>query len=293
MIVVKLMGGLGNQLFQYALGRHLALRHHCALKLDLSFLENEIPDGQTTYRKYGLGIFHAAANTASPAEVARFCKPKGMVSKLLFKAKQLISPALYYREQGFAFQESVFGLSNPLYLEGYWQSERYFKDIAAVLREDLRFRPALSAENQALLTKISASTAVALHVRRGDYVSKPSTNAFHGTCDIAYYERAIAQMQQRVPNPSFFIFSDDPAWAEEHIAPKGSVIVTHNKGEQSYEDLRMMSLCHHQIIANSSFSWWAAWLNSKPEKVVIAPKKWFNTTELVTTDLLPPSWIAL
>ena len=141
---------------------------------------------------------------------------------------------------------------------------------------------------------ILAVNSVSIHVRRGDYLTNPVTFQTHGLCDIDYYKKAIDEILDLVDKPHFFIFSDDQSWAKSNIifgAPTDYVM--HNNSLKNYEDLRLMSYCRHHIIANSSFSWWGAWLGNNPEKIVIAPKKWFNDPKIDTTDLIPDTWLRL
>lgn len=180
------------------------------------------------------------------------------------------------------------------YLQGYWQSERYFLKHKGTIRSDFTFRQPPSGQNAELSRTILNSVAVSIHVRRGDYVSNAKTFAKHGTCTPEYYFKAIEIVRQRVPEARFFAFSDDPQWVAEVLAPRypGLVLVDHNQAEDSYNDMRLMSLCWHHIIANSSFSWWGGWLNPDPGKIVIAPRNWFANGK-DSTDLIPETYIRL
>jgi hypothetical protein len=180
------------------------------------------------------------------------------------------------------------------YLQGYWQSERYFLKHASTIRKDFTFRQSPSGQNADLMRTILDSAAVSIHVRRGDYVSNPKTFANHGICTPEYYFNAIDIMRQRVPNARFFAFSDDPQWVTSVLAPRcdGMIVVDHNQAEDSCNDMQLMSLCRHHIIANSSFSWWGAWLNQNPDKIVVAPRNWFANGK-DSTDLIPETYIRL
>lgn len=148
--------------------------------------------------------------------------------------------------------------------------------------------------NEQVAQNILSVNAVSLHVRRGDYVSNLTINQFHGTCSLEYYNQAIAQIAKKVETPHFFVFSDDPEWVKSNLKIDYSItIVDHNNADKNYEDIRLMSLCKHHIIANSSFSWWGAWLCRNPNKIVIAPLKWFNDKSINTTDLIPDGWIKI
>ncbi len=177
------------------------------------------------------------------------------------------------------------------YLQGYWQSERYFAGHAERIRSDFAFRHDMSGANLDVAHAIGQRTAISVHVRRGDYISNAKTLAVHGTCSPDYYHAAIDTLLQRCPGARLFAFSDDPQWVSQMLLPRypDLVLVDHNKGLDSYNDMRLMSMCRHHIIANSSFSWWGAWLNPIQDKMVIAPSRWFaNGTD--TQDLIPEGW---
>jgi Glycosyl transferase family 11 len=179
------------------------------------------------------------------------------------------------------------------YLMGYWQSEQYFADIANIIREDFTFKLPMSQQNAELAKQINQVNAVSLHIRRGDYANNPETMATYGLCSLDYYKEAIRYIVERVNAPHFFIFSDDINWVKNNLKIDYPYqYVDHNHGTESYNDMRLMSLCKHHIIANSSFSWWGAWLNRNPEKLVVAPQKWF-ANELNVDDLFPRGWITL
>jgi hypothetical protein len=181
-----------------------------------------------------------------------------------------------------------------LYLEGYWQSEKYFADIGEQLRNELTLKAPPDAQNAETIAAIENCNAVCLHVRRGDYVAEPDINAVHGTCDADYYQRAVAAVANRVADPVFFVFSDDPDWCATRLrVPYPVNLITHNVRSQDHEDLRLMTHCKHFILANSSFSWWGAWLASRPEKTVICPKRWFARADVPTDDLIPSTWTRL
>ena len=197
--------------------------------------------------------------------------------------------ALHDPERG--FDERILSVAGDIYLNGFWQSERYFAPIADIIRRELTFRCAPSAKNQALLDEIHSTEAVALHVRRSDYLSLPA----YGACGPDYYHRAIDHLLLQVRNPHFFIFSDDPEWTRLHIKPKGAcTYIDHNTGKQDFEDLRLMSQCGYFIIANSTFSWWGAWLSENKAKRIICPQGWYTDPWCRSTpDLIPDSWLRI
>jgi hypothetical protein len=198
------------------------------------------------------------------------------------------------RERAFSFDARVLDCSDQAYLDGFWQSEQYFSPIANLIRQDLQLKNPLPENLKALVTQIQSTNAIAVHVRRGDYVSNPTTTAYHGVCSVQWYEDAAKYMIEKIENPVFFVFSDDYEWVRKNIyfdAP--TVFITPSPDGQECNDLHVMSLCQHNIIANSSFSWWGAWLNANPNKIVIAPQQWFAAGNHDTKDLIPHSWIRL
>jgi hypothetical protein len=197
-------------------------------------------------------------------------------------------------EKHFHFDPGMLNLPDNVYINGYWQSEKYFKDIEEVLRKDFTVISPINQENQRMLNLINSTDSVSLHVRRGDYVTNPTTNSFHGTCSLDYYAKAVRYIIENISNPHFFLISDDPDWVKENISiNKPVTVIDINTTDNGYDDLRLMSKCKHNIIANSSFSWWGAWLNNNPQKIVIAPEKWFLSPELNTKDLIPQGWMKL
>lgn len=292
MIISNIIGGLGNQMFQYASAR--------ALSIDLNQTLKVTQDMFGIYNShYGAElerVFNLKLNVAQPAELKKVIGPlrtkpevrRALASKHLapLRGKSFIVEPHYHYWQGLQDRVRQGG-----YLQGYWQSERYFSTHATKLRREFTFRPALTGRNAETARMILDGAAVSVHVRRGDYISNAKTLSMHGTCSPEYYFAAIDAMLERVPQARLFAFSDDPQWVAEVLAPRypSLVLVDHNRGEHSYNDMHLMSLCRHHIIANSSFSWWGAWLNPNPDKMVIAPRQWFaNGTD--AKDLLPPTW---
>ena len=199
-----------------------------------------------------------------------------------------------YREPHFQFDPALLELRAPVYLDGYWQSERYFSSIAVLLRQELTAKAPLDPKNEALARSIDAVNAVSLHVRRGDYVDNPATTRFHGVCSLDYYQRAIDYISLRVEAPHLFVFSDDPQWTRANLRyAAATTFVDANPPDRGYRDMGLMARCRHHIIANSSFSWWGAWLNPSCEKIVIAPDRWFSAARNDTRDLIPPGWVRL
>ena len=292
MIVVRLRGGLGNQMFQYATARRAALVNHWPLKLDTSAFE------PGTRRAYGLQDFRILGTIATAAELAEITGPPHGVGKRVHRIRRRFK--IGYRWTW--IQESCLAPVNPFvlaasaysYLDGYWQTEKYFADVGDTIRREFTIASWADRRAEAVAGEIAALESVSIHVRRGDYVSHLPTNQAHGTCTLDYYHEAVRRMSARLSRPHFFVFSDDPEWVAanlrlDHPTTLVSGLLTGNQ----YDDLRLMSLCRHHIIANSSFSWWGAWLNPRPDKVVIAPRQWGNDPSWDDRDLLPESWITV
>lgn len=292
MIIVRLIGGLGNQMFQYALGRALASRHNVPLKLDTSAY------AQYPLRKYRLHHFNIAATVATPAEVAQVTGAHLQgIRKRFYAFYQRRLP--YYararvKERNFHYDPNMRKVRPQTYLIGFWQSEKYFKDVAAVLRKEFTLKHPPDAPNQAMLQHIEAVNAVSVHVRRTDYVTDPAAHHLHNICTPAYYKAAIGTLAQSLEAPHFFIFSDDMPWVRQHLTISYPVTyVDHNDADHGYEDLRLMRYCKHHIIANSTFSWWGAWLSEYQFKQILAPGKWFTRADINTSDVIPASWLQL
>ncbi len=285
-------------MFQYALGRQLSEMHKTLLKLDLSSFESD------DSRKYNLNCFHTQAYPVTREEIEDLQGIYGSFEKLTLKITRKMgfrSSALRLARQGevihekqFHFDPNVLNAPKDSYLNGYWQSERYFPNVHEILRQEFQFKYSQDLKSRHLSALMSSTDSVAVHIRRGDYVENPTHLNHHGLCSLDYYERSTQSIINKVSDPHFFVFSDEPQWAKENLKLEFPVtIVDHNNDDYSYEDMRLMSQCKHQIIANSSFSWWAAWLNNHPQKIVIAPLKWFNNSPADTRDLIPTSWFRI
>ncbi len=296
MIVVELKGGLGNQMFQYAVARALAQRQGTGVFLDRGFLDMD-SNGRWTKREYELDVFSGIETSRAgfSAKILQYLHGHRYEARLS-SLPSVLFPFKVYREKGHAYDAGVLSFGRHTYLDGYFQSEKYFLPSATTIRNDFRFASAPSARNAEVIHEIQQhSLAISVHVRRGDYVSLASAHDFHGTMESVYYQKGVRQILSRVPGtPRFYVFSDEPLWVRENLKLPGEmVVIDWNQGKQSYEDLRLMSHCHHHIIANSSFSWWGAWLNPSPEKVVVAPSIWFRGQSEQPADILPPSWIRI
>jgi Glycosyl transferase family 11 len=287
MIVVRLIGGLGNQMFQYAVGRALALRHHTLLKLDVSAF------AEYRTHQYALDRLRIVATHAAEEEVRMFSR-RGRLERLFARPGWRSGGLNYIKEQSFAFDPSVVRASPPLYLDGYWQSEKYFSAAREVLLSEFKPKNPFNSENLAVCGCMEASESVSVHVRRGDYVSDANASAVHGTCGADYYYRAADHLAKHVGDIRLFVFSDDISWARQNLEFSFPTEFVDVNGRETAEwDMHLMAACRHHIIANSSFSWWAAWLNPRRDKQVVAPARWFRDWRIDTSDLLPESWVRL
>lgn len=289
MIVMRLKGGLGNQLFQYALGRQLSLIKNTALQLDSSSYKTD------TLREYRLDSFQIAATHSNQLPFFATDGRKRYLNRIIQAARGIFTkPFQIIKEKDFSFDPTVFNCSDQAYLDGFWQSEKYFFSIGQTIRNDLRLKKPLEGDLRKIAEQIRENNSVSLHVRRGDYVSNPVTTAYHGVCGAEWYEAAAKLIEGKVSNLTFFVFSDDYEWAKENLKLNSpAVFIKPSPDGQECNDLHVMSLCKHNIIANSSFSWWGAWLNENPEKIVIAPKNWFAAGSSNTQDLIPKTWIRI
>lgn len=286
MIISRLIGGLGNQMFQYAAGRALALRRGVPFRVD----RRAFADYKT--HAFGLDCFRAEIADA-PAEQLPGAVKESRLNRLL--RPFMPAPVKVFTERAFTFDPEVASLPDGTYLDGYWQSEKYFADCVDAIRGDFTVRHAPSRENQQWLKRVGDGNSVSLHVRRGDYVTNASAAAVHGTCDLDYYRRAVAHLQQATGTPPvLFVFSDDPDWVAANLElPCEMHLVRDNDAATNYEDLRLMSACRHHVTANSSFSWWGAWLDPRPDSITIAPQRWFAAGTPDARDLVPERWIRL
>lgn len=294
MIIVRLMGGLGNQMFQYATGRQLAEKHNTPLRLDLTAYLN-MSDIDTS-REYELSCFNITGQPASEAELKRML-PQDFTPSLAYKVMRKLKINQRLRplgEPSKKFYDVVLRASDNTYLVGWWQNERYFRDIKDILISE--FTPKeLSKYSQNMASNIKGTNAVSVHVRRGDYVTNKYANKEHGLATLNYYKKAIKYLEGKQDDLKFFVFSDDLDWCKKNLpVGKNAVFVGGNLGKKSYEDIYLMQQCKHNIIANSSFSWWGAWLNAYPDKIVVAPKDWFkNKRSNEETEVVPESWVRL
>jgi len=283
MKIVRLIGGLGNQMFQYAFYRSLDEMGH-EVKLDLSGF-----DYYHRHNGYELDkVFNLSYEKATCEEIEHFVSATpGIISNI---KKRFFNKNVYV-EKDISYKEEVFNIDGEVYYEGYWQSEKYFQGISDLILKSYEFRAPLDGKNLDISKKIQTENSVGIHVRRGDYITNQDAARLHGgICDADYYMRAVKTIGEKVHNPIYYIFSDDKEWVKENLRTGNNQhYVDWNYGEDSYRDMQLMSMCKHNIIANSSFSWWGAWLNKNPEKIVVAPSRWFNKRE--AKDIVPQNWL--
>lgn len=283
--ITALTGGLGNQMFQYAMGRALAERHGVPLLLDLRGLQHD------PLRDYALSHFRITAKLAAETDMPRELGPLG---RRLHRLPRWLTGQTRIVEQGFPFDPTIIELKAPLHLAGNWQSERYFSSYAGLIRDEFRLQDPFTPDRQAIADMLAERPMVSVHVRRGDYANNAKTNAYHGTCEPSYYAAAQQQLGDQIGDLQYMVFSDDPDWARENLTSFSlATFVEPSSDGRDEQDLHLMAACKHHIIANSSFSWWGAWLNPDPAKRVIAPRQWFKGASHDTSDLIPFSWMRL
>ena len=277
MKIVKIMGGLGNQMFQYAFGYALSRISRDTVLYDVSWFDWAAQNFDVvTVRKYELGVFRADVGFASDDEIKR------AQSRSLFKPHPIV------KEPDLLFHKRLLRKSGN-YFEGYFQCEKYFGAFRNDILGAFQLRDGLDKANAEICENMKSCNSVSLHIRRGDYVN---LTHIYGTCDMEYYAHALDIIAARAGTPNVFVFSDDPSWVRDNLKIKYPwTMVDINDGDQAFMDMELMRNCRHNIIANSSFSWWSAWLNQNPGKIVVAPKNWFSNGR--TTDIIPDSWLKI
>lgn len=290
-VVARIEGGLGNQLFQYAAARSLADRLGCDLELDLRGLE------ENRDWPYQLDLYRIRASVAGLRQLQGLPDWRssrwGRIRSNLSQAAPTVFSFPVFWPRSFAFDRRFERISRPVYMVGYWQTERYFAWNRDRLLDDIQLIAPLAADTP-LLDEIRSTRSVALHIRRGDYVRNAAAARFHGLCDMAYYHAAISALQARFEDIRVFVFSDEPGWARANLLLNAPTrYVEANPASKGYVDLELMRHCRHHVIANSSFSWWGAWRCESSEQVVYAPRRWFADAATDTSDVIPARWIQL
>ncbi len=286
MIIVKIIGGLGNQMFQYAYAQALEQKGY-DVKIDVSAFE--------TYRLHGgyqLNKYKISLESSSKEENERFYK-NTLTAKFLEKMRLLNTKVI--KEKSLLFNSTFLDIEDGNYIEGYFQSEKYFFTIRDILLNKFIINEEKSIYTKEIAKKIvSLENSCSLHVRRGDYTNNSNIN-IHGICSFEYYQKGIKYLEGKASDINYFVFSDDIDWVKENLKIDSAIYVNNKEKSMPHEDLYLMSLCSHNIIANSSFSWWGAWLNENSEKIVISPFNWFSNYKMNkdTLTLLPNTWIKL
>ncbi len=289
MLITKIQGGLGNQMFQYAFGRMLALRNHTDLKLDITLFRNY------EFHLYTMDHLNIQTQVATDKEINHFRWYRPRNTRL---GRRILNPLFadskkYVVEPAFTFVPAMMDVQAPCMVDGYWQSEKYFLEIEDIIRKEFTLREPLGAYAQDVASRIlAAPNAVMLHVRRGDFAHHEHMKKVHGTVSPQYYQAAMDIIKEKVPEPTYFVFSDEPEWARENIKTGYPTEFIGQGPDKNFEDLELMRLCKHHILANSTFGWWGSWLSDHYKTgITIAPKNW--NIKLDTRDLLPEHWTVL
>lgn len=295
MIIVKFHGYLANIMFEYALGLYLAKKNSATLKFDLTeytepwYKAKNLKDCRYALEPFGIDI---CGHTATAKEIATFKRYEKRTGwQYIIQNNLFADETKYIKQNGLLFEPRVLNAGDGSFLDGYWQCEKYFPDMREELSTVFSLKHPPSGRNEEFANLINASNAVCLHVRRGDYASSPKYSGVHGTMAEAYYRGARAYMHVRISDMRLFVFSDDIPWARENLGLPADTIYIEGNNETPHEDLRLMSLCKHFIIANSTFSWWGAWLSRNENPIVIAPALWFRDPRFDSADIVPERWI--
>ena len=293
MIYIQIKGGLGNQMFQFAIGKILAIHHNTKLLLEKEFYTNSETSSFHTPRNFELDIFNVKYETAALKDLEEF-RNFSFATKL--KKKLGLNFPMSYHEKNFEYNSKLKEKKPPLYLVGYFQSYKYFNGYEDTIYDLFKFPvKKLDPVNSNVLQLIKNTISVGIHIRRGDYVHDNKTKSFHGNLKKEYYLKALSRIKKEHIDLQLIFFSDDSEWVKQEFSdlniPK--YFVDHNLGKDSWKDMFLMSKCNHNIIANSSFSWWGAFLNRNNHKKVFAPKNWFSDPSINTSDITPPNWIKI
>lgn len=291
MIILRIEGGLGNIMFQYALGRHLSLINHTSLKFDVeSCWVNPLGDYSLSLEAFHINIHDNLATSSEIKHFKRYQRKTGLWAPLYNRL--VADETRYIQEYAPHFQPKVLSSANEIYLHGWWQNERYFIDSRKTLLDDFTVRTSLEGKNLKVAEHIQTSGSVAIHVRRADYVTNQKTKQYHGELTHDYYEQALDRITAFIPQPTLFIFSDDIPWVKKYLPFPFETIHVDWNSNLPHEDMRLMSLCQHHIVANSSFSWWGAWLSRNPNQIVVAPNRWTQDPRDLN-ERVPTRWIRI
>lgn len=294
MIVSKIKGGIGNQLFQYSFGYAQTQIKRTKLKLDLSWFrrsEDEKKGPGTIGRSYQLSLLNINFEEETEKEESYY--KFSLINK--FRNRLPIRWKAYLKEVGNSFDPAYLNISDNSYLDGFWQSPQYFNRYRSDLLSQLTLKIESEHFKSALEIIKSVPVSVSVHIRRGDYVKHSELQKIHGVLPVEYYHSAFRYFDNKGITPTYFLFTDDWFWVKEVFPEADNIIHICNEGVNPVEDLLLMSLCNHNIIANSTFSWWAAWLNKKVDKIIIAPKIWYaeKIMNQQTNSLIPDTWVRI
>ncbi|ASQ89949.1 hypothetical protein CHL67_02555 [Prosthecochloris sp. GSB1] len=293
MIIARLIGGNGNQMFQYAAGFALAKKHGVELRLDINYLLDKSKRYyRHAHRSYALDMFGVSAEIATDKEIACFTVPRKGNKFFYHLKKRIFTKNNVYREEDFSAESAFNAIPSDAYIEGYWENPGYFARIEQDLRREFSFKRPLPEECDGIKQKIATGDSVCVVFRRGDFVGHPILNIV----GLDYYEKALTLLAEKVSDPSIFVFSDDIAWCRENYRPGGYGCEYVNQsltGPNAEYYLQMMASCKHFIIPNSTFGWWGAWLSNYPGKKVIAPKVWFRGQKDEVNEIVPDEWMTL
>ncbi len=293
MIIAELVGGLANQMVIYSAAKALAEHLQVELKVDTSKLEKD------KKRKYALHHLNTNVEIASPKEIDSICQKSNswLINKIKKKIRKKCNGNAFgiYKEPSVSFDTNFFSLKDNTYIRGNFINNKYFDSIAKILRHEFQVSTPLNNKTIEIMSSISSTNSVSIHIRRGDYANEPKTNQIHGLTPLSYYKNAIKLINEKIPSPSYYVFSDDIAWAKDNLAEIQEMhFIDHTNADTAYEDLYMMSHCQHNILANSGFSYWGAWLNRNANKLVVSPKQWLTDDKLNSRfKLVPKDWIKL
>jgi len=293
MIIAELVGGLANQMVIYAAAKALSEHLQVELKIDITKINKD------KKRNYALNHLNIGAKIATQKEIDFVCQKSNLwiINKIKNKVRKKCNGNTFgiYVEPSISYDPNFFSLKDNTFIRGHFINAKYFSAIKEILRHEFQIKSSLSKKSKELIDPITSSNSVSIHIRRGDYANERKTNEIHGLIPIDYYKTSIDLISNRIKSPNFYIFSDDITWVKENLQTTQEMhFIEHTNGETAYEDLYMMSQCKHNIIANSGFSYWGAWLNTNEEKIIISPKQWCADNKLNDRfKLIPKEWLKI
>jgi hypothetical protein len=293
MIITRLQGGMGNQMFQYALGRSLAIQNNVPLGLDTTFLLDRTPIPNFTFRDYSLEYFNIEASVAQRDQIPFLYRkyPVGVFMRYIDYIRRKLLPTIGKEKKNYHFDPNILNLGPNVYLEGWWQSYKYFEKYKDVIKKDFNLKNPPASNIQKLADEIAKVNSLCMHIRRGDYVG----NKNHEVVNTEYYKKSLEYIKNNTKIDHIYIFSDDIKWCKENIKFEFPTTFVGDEyaGYKDEGHMYLMNKCHNFIIANSSFSWWGAWLAEYHNKIIVAPKYWLPNKNIDTQDLVPDNWIRL